>query len=92
MEWKNIKDIIYNVDDGKFRNIICYDLTINDWENWIDFVNVNYKVSFKSYQTQKVKDKILFTDIKDYWEGREEYGFMASIYIQDVQVNCFFNE
>ncbi|KGO92213.1 hypothetical protein [Flavobacterium subsaxonicum] len=92
MDWKNIKDKFYYIDNGKFRNIICYDLTLNDWEKWINFVNINYKVSFKSYQTQVVKDYIVLTDIKEYWEGLNEYGFMASIYIEDVQINCFFND
>lgn len=91
MEWANIKDKVYYTDNGYFRRIISYNLTLEDWENWINFVNTNYKVVFKSYQSQETTDKISLSDIKSYWEGKEQDGFMASIYLENVQINCFFN-
>lgn len=91
MEWTKIKDKIYYTDNGRFRNIICYNLTLEDWGKWVDFVNTNYNVNFKSYKTQNIKNKISLDDLQNFWNGDDVDGFMATIFIENVQINCFFN-
>ncbi len=91
MEFEQIKKSIYYTDNGIFRNIYSCNLKLNDWNKWIDVVNSNFKLDFKSYKTNESKDKIVFEDIKKFWDGIDLDGFMASIFINDFQINCFFN-
>lgn len=52
MNWKDLKDKIYYWD-GSWRDIYVQESTRDDWENWINLVNANYKIDWYNGKTER---------------------------------------
>jgi hypothetical protein len=89
MNWQQLRDGVYYCD-GSFRDILIYNTTKNDWIAWADFVNQNYTVSFKSYESERPKDKINMDTILEYWEDVHDNCSSASVFIDNIRINAFF--
>ncbi len=89
MNWQTLKDKIYYLD-GSLRDIYILDTTKDDWKNWTDFVNKNYKTSFHIYETETTKDKIDFSIILEYWMGKKDSSAMATVYVDNIVIKAYF--
>lgn len=84
-----MKEKIY-FEDGSFRDIYAFKITLEDWEKWINFVNQNYKVEFSCGETEKKSSLIDFSSVKKFWS--EDKGFInfAIVKIGGININCHF--
>jgi hypothetical protein len=80
--WEQIKEEIYFVD-GSLIDIYINNISEEQWEKWIDYVNDNYKVEWND------RDRIDFETIKNSWE-RNVHPALAKIFIGHIQINCHF--
>ena len=56
--WNDIKWIFE--PDGSLRDIYVQDVTLSDWEELIDFLNLNYDIKFgEDEQNQIEKEQIV---------------------------------
>jgi hypothetical protein len=88
--WEFLKGYIYNINQGKFRNIFIYDMNMNDWNIFIDYIN-SYNISFKDYQSELLDKKIDIEKLIEFWNGTNENGYMCRIVLEEISINCFFN-
>ena len=80
--WEKIKEEIYFID-GSWRDIYVKDITENEWELWVNYVNKNYKIDWNN------KNEIDFEIIKNNWEANiPQYD--AKIFIENIQINNHF--
>ncbi|WP_294226193.1 hypothetical protein [uncultured Chryseobacterium sp.] len=92
MNWKYLKDNIY-LSDGSLRDIYVLNTSRVDWENWIGFVNQNYKIEFKYYDREGEfvsNDTIIFEPIFKRWDGINDLIIDATIDIGGILVKCYF--
>ena len=71
MEWQYLKNKLYFVD-GSLRDIYVKDVSREDWEKWINFVNENYEVEFNYFDVSKIlirSNKIIPLMVYKYWDG-----------------------
>lgn len=93
----NILDIadiqrkLQEVENSHFINIMAYDLSIMDWEKMIKHINLFYKVDFIEYLSNKEEKFINYNKLLNYWNGKNENGYMARIYINGITINAYFN-
>ena len=80
--WHKIKEEIYYVD-GSWRDIYVNNITENQWEKWVNYVNENYTIDWNN------RNKIDFEKIKNYWE-KGSCQNVAKIFIGHIQINCHF--
>jgi hypothetical protein len=87
--WKNIEWIFEK--DGALRDIYVQNSTISDWENVVDLLNSEYKLTFGVYE-DNLTDKIDFEYVKTMFE--DETGELetksATIDLSGIVVKCFF--
>ena len=90
MDWNKLRSGIYHVD-GSWRDVYVLNATRDDWQRWIAHVNTTYKVSFiaENYEAGEATDKINAGFIDDRWD-EEHYTACASVFLNEVQVNCHF--
>ncbi len=89
MNWVTLKDKVYYLD-GSLRDIIVSNTTKDDWKIWVDFINKNYKTSFYVYETEKATDKIDYSKMLDYWNGKTDCAAMITIYLDNIIIKCNF--
>ena len=88
--WDNIAWIFEH--DGSLRDFYVQDISIDDWNKLIDFLNGNYKLSYGITGEEKDSNQI----DKDYIIGylTDNSGEMESksvtIDIEGVNINCHF--
>ena len=72
-------------------DIYIHDTSINDWSNWIDFVNEKYVLGFHKGESWDVENKIKFEVIKAYWDRRIETGSRVWFKIKkNLELDCDF--
>lgn len=91
MTWPKLKEKIY-IEDGSFRDIYIQNISIQDWENWVNLVNANFTIAWYNPLSEKSESKIDFQVIKAYWAGEHDYCSTASIFIGAAKINCHFFE
>lgn len=89
LSWKSIKENIY-YEDGSLRDIYILDASIDDWRNWISFVNQQYRVEFYNGQTQQTESEISKKVVFDYFEGKTDLISGATIWLDEISVQCHF--
>lgn len=87
--WKNI-DWIFE-KDGALRDIYVQNARIVDWENVVDLLNSEYKLTFGVYK-DNLTDKIDFGYVKTMFadETGELETKSATIDLNGIVVKCFF--
>jgi hypothetical protein len=90
MNWNELRDRVYHID-GSWRDIYVLNATRDDWKKWIAHVNDTCRVSFvaENYEDEKAIDKINAGFIDYRWD-EEHYTTCASVFLNEVQVNCHF--
>ena len=89
MNWQTLKDKIYYLD-GSLRDIFVLNTTKVDWQIWTDFVNENYKTSFYIYETETTNDKIDYSKMLDYWNGKTDSAAMTTVYLDNIIIKSYF--
>ncbi len=87
--WHELKEKIY-FEDGSLRDIYVFDINIDDWENWADFVNQNYEVEFECGETQVKTSSINFSIVKNAWFDQTQSRSGLTIKIGRLNINCHF--
>ena len=80
--WHKIKEEIYYID-GSLRDIYVNNITGNQWEKWVNYVNENYAIDWNNV------NKIDFQIVKNNWK-KNICQKVAKIFIGDIQINCHF--
>jgi hypothetical protein len=80
--WDKIKTNIYFID-GSLRDIYVNNITENDWEKWVNYVNKNYIINWNG------KNKIDYKTIKNNWSNNIQ-SETANIFIEKIQINNHF--
>lgn len=88
--WEFLKRYIYNTNQDKFRNIFIYDMNLNDWNIFVDYLN-SYNITFKDYQSELLYNKIDIEKLIESWNGINEDGYICRIIFDKININCFFN-
>jgi hypothetical protein len=91
MNWQQLKEKVYKVDGG-FRDIYVLNTTKKDWQVWVDYVTANYKTSFRVHETDETFDRIDFSILNGYWNGMVENASIASVFLDNIQLNAHFFE
>lgn len=86
-----VKNAIEKIDNKIFININASDLSTENWEDLIYYLNNTYKILFKEYVSNKETEKINYKSLLSFWNGETENGYMATIYLETILINCFFN-
>ena len=87
--WKNIQWIFEK--DGALRDIYVQNVTISDWENIVDLLNSEYKLTFGVYE-DNLTDKIDFGYVKTMFADKtgELETKSATIDLDGIVVKCYF--
>lgn len=92
MEWQYLKNKLYFVD-GSLRDIYVKDVSREDWEKWINFVNENYEVEFNYFDVSKIlirSNKIIPLMVYKYWDGSIDTTLNATVKVGDISFKCYF--
>jgi len=90
MNWKQLKNKIYNWDGG-WLDIYVHDISIEDWNKWTQYVNQNFKIDWFNGKTEENESKIDFSVIQEHWAGNHDLCSTAKVYIENnIQVNAHF--
>lgn len=84
--WNDIKWIFE--PDGSLRDIYVQDVTISDWENLIDFLNLNYDIKFSEDEKNKIDKEYVIKYLKD--ETGEMESKSLKIDFNGVNFHCYF--
>ncbi|RZK32938.1 MAG: hypothetical protein EOO61_16305 [Hymenobacter sp.] len=89
LSWEEVKQYIYP-SDGSLPDIYVLNTTYDDWRRWAAWVNATYPVRFRDTNQQE-HASIDTEAVLSYWQG-DRLGDMpfASIWVGNVQLNCFF--
>lgn len=90
VDWDFLIDHFY-CESNTLPDIIIENCNNSDWIKFINFTNNNYKVKFKLNEGYLISEKINFSEINRFWNGYSENGCMASVFIDQIQLNIFFN-
>jgi len=92
MNWDRLKNSIYAWDGG-WLDIYIHNTSAHDWENWVRYINQNFKIDWYNGKAEKDESKIDFSVIQEYWNGNHALGSTAKIFIaENIQVNTHFFE
>lgn len=86
-----IKKAIEKIDNKIFININASDLSVENWKDLISYLNNTYKINFKENVSNQEYEKIDYDLLLNFWNGETENGYMATIHLETILVNCFFN-
>lgn len=86
-----VRKVLEKIDNKYFINIGAYEMSIEDWEKLILYLNNNYKIMFREYVSNKETETINYKSLLNFWSGENENGYMAVINLETVLVNCYFN-
>lgn len=67
--WHELKENIY-FEDGSFRDIYVFDINLEEWKKWVNFVNQNYEIEFAYGETEQRTSSIDFSAVKKFWNGK----------------------
>ncbi|MBP8213442.1 MAG: hypothetical protein KAX53_06830 [Saprospiraceae bacterium] len=84
--WNDIKWIFEQ--DGSLRDIYVQDVTISDWENLIDFLNLNYDIKFGENEKNQIDKEYVIQYLKD--ETGEMESKSLKIDFNGVNFHCYF--
>lgn len=85
-DWNDIKWIFE--PDGSLRDIYVQDVTISDWENLIDFLNLNYDIKFGEDEKNQIDKEYVIKYLKD--ETGEMESKSLKIDLNGVNFHCYF--
>lgn len=90
-DWNIIKNKLYFLD-GSLRDILIYNMSCEDWEKWINYVNASCCLEFKNH-SNNISKSIDYTFIKNMWDTKnvDIIDFYATINLGGILVNCWFN-
>ncbi|WP_346984949.1 hypothetical protein [Chryseobacterium sp. POE27] len=88
---ESVRKAIEKIENKYFINIGAYDLSIENWEKLISYLNNTYNVVFKEYVSNQEYEKIDYNLLLHFWDGDTENGYMAVIDLETIKVNCYFN-
>jgi len=74
--------------DGSLRDIYVQDVTISDWENLIDFLNLNYNIKFGENENNQIDKEYVIQYLKD--ETGEMERKSLKIDFNGVNFHCYF--
>ena len=92
MNWEYLKDNIY-FSDGSLRDIYVLNTSRIDWENFIDFVNKNYKIEFNYFEKNGEffsSKKIISEKVFERWDGINDLVVDATLNISGILIKCYF--
>jgi len=89
---ESVRKVIEKIDNKYFINIGAYDLSIEDWEKLVSYMNNTYNIVFKEYVSNKEYEKIDYDLLLHFWNGDTENGYMSVIDLETIKVNCYFNK
>lgn len=92
MNWEYLKNNIY-FSDGSLRDIYVLNTSRIDWENWIDFVNKNYKIEFNYFEKNGEfvsSKKIISEKVFERWDGINDLIVDATLNISGILIKCYF--
>ena len=87
--WHELKENIY-FDDGSFLDIYAFDITLEDWKKWVDFVNQTYEVEFVYGETEQKLSSIEFSRVKEVWFDNDKFVNLSTVKIGGLNINCHF--
>lgn len=88
-DWHELKENIY-FEDGSFRDIYAFDINIEDWKNWVVFVNQTYEVEFVYGEASQTVSSIEFSTVKDFWFDKDKFVNLSIIKVGGLNINCHF--
>ncbi|MDO5616144.1 MAG: hypothetical protein Q4G16_08130 [Cruoricaptor ignavus] len=91
MNLELVKNAIEKIDNKVFINISAFGLNNEDWKKLIFYLNNTYKLIFKEYVSERKTNQIDFNLLSDFWCGKTENGYAATLYLDTILINCFFN-
>jgi len=92
VNWEYLKDNIY-FSDGSLRDIYVLNTSRIDWENFIDFVNKNYKIEFNYFEKNGEffsSKKIISEKVFERWDGINDLVVDATLNISGILIKCYF--
>jgi len=92
MNWEYLKDNIY-FSDGSLRDIYVLNTSRVDWENWIDFVNKNYKIEFNYFDNDGKfvsSETIISEKVFELWDGINDSTVDVTLNISGILIKCYF--
>ena len=84
--WNDIKWIFE--PDGSLRDIYVQDVTLNDWEKLIDFLNSNYDIKFGEDKSNQIDKEYVIKYLKD--ETGEMESKALKIDYDGINIHCYF--
>jgi hypothetical protein len=89
LSWEEVKQYVYP-SDGSLPDIYVLNTTYDHWRRWGAWVNATYRVRFRDTNQQE-HTRINTEAVLAYWQG-DRLGDMpfASIWVGNIQINCFF--
>jgi len=88
-------DLILNkvkaLETKTFINVSANNFTDDEWKSVIKLLNGNYRIQFKQYQTDLILNYIDYDLLQSFWNKQIDTGFMAIVYVENCEMNCFFN-
>ena len=84
--WEDIK-WIFEVD-GSLRDIYVQDVSIEDWEKLIDFLNENYPLKYHPGEENQIENDYIIRKLTD--ESGEMELKSVSIDLGEIDANCYF--
>lgn len=84
--WNDIKWIFE--PDGSLRDIYVQDVTLSDWGELIDFLNLNFDIKFGEDKKNQIDKEYVFRFLKD--ETGEMEIKVLSIHFNGVRFNGYF--
>lgn len=89
LNWDELKEKVY-FEDGSFRDIYVFEINVESWKKWAEFVNQNYEVEFLDRATDRKTSLINFSEVEEFWNGTKESGKLATVKIDGININCHF--
>lgn len=87
--WHELKEHIY-FEDGSLRDIYAFDINLEDWKKWVDFVNQHYEVKFVFGGRKSKTSLIEFSKVKAVWSDTEKFVNRSTVKIGELNINCHF--
>lgn len=90
INWDKVKWIFE--PDGALRDIYIQNVSMEDWENLIDYLNDNYSIKYGKWSEQKELKKIDKESIINSFNSTsdETERYIASIDVNGIKINCHF--
>lgn len=87
--WHELKKQVY-FEDRSFRDIYVFNINLDDWKKWCDFVNQKYEIEFIDKENDKKENSIDFAEIEKNWTEENQFAKLATIKVGKININCHF--